>query len=149
VLPSQKNAYYYPWSIKFKPNSSRIRPKEHNKKYYNDEALRGSREEWLLRYLGLHRSNTPPTLSYFVERWKWKEAEEEDQRTQEKGIQRKRYSEAKTVLHHKKMVLKRKTRRRKLRQETGLPGHPTRLPIVQMTGPRILSRLVPNTLPLQ
>ena len=40
MLPSQKNAYYYPWSIKFKPNSSRgcMRPKEHNKKYYNDEA---------------------------------------------------------------------------------------------------------------
>ena len=103
----------------------------------------------LLRYLGL-RSLTPPHTFIIVERWKWKEAEEEDQRTQEKGIQRKRYSEAKTVLHHKKkMVLKRNTRRRKLRQETGLPGHPTRLPIVQMTGPRILSRLVPNTLPLQ
>jgi hypothetical protein len=37
----------------------------------------------------------------FRRRWKWKEAEKEDQRTQEKGIQRKRYSEAKTVLHHK------------------------------------------------
>jgi hypothetical protein len=31
-----------------------------------------------------------------------KEAEEEDQRTQEKGIQRKRCSEAKIVLHNKK-----------------------------------------------
>ncbi len=55
----------------------------------------------LLRFLGL-RSLTPPHTFIFVERWKWKEAEEEDQRTQEKGIQRKRYSEAKIVLHHKK-----------------------------------------------
>jgi hypothetical protein len=62
----------------------------------------------LLRYLGL-RSLTPPHTFIFAERWKWKEAEEEDQRTQEKGIQRKRYSEAKIVLHYKKMVLKRKT----------------------------------------
>jgi hypothetical protein len=54
----------------------------------------------LLRYLGL-RSLTPPHTFIFVERWKWKEAEEEDQRTEEKGIQRKRYSEAKIVLHHK------------------------------------------------
>ncbi len=34
-------------------------------------------------------------------------------------------------LHPKNMVLKRKTRRRKLCQETGLPAHPTCLPIVQ------------------
>jgi len=43
----------------------------------------------------------------------WKEAEEEDQRTQEKGIQRKRYSEAKTVLHHKKNGTKKEDPKKK------------------------------------
>jgi len=87
----------------------------------------------LLRYLGL-RSLTPLHTFIFVERWKWKEAEEEDQRTQEKESKEKDIAKQRSCSTIKKGT-KKENLKKKFSSKTGLPGHPTRLSIVQMTGP--------------